>query len=216
MERSLASLLVATVLLSSSPLSAQLLKIKESPFVVEPFAGMVFQLNDLAQKDATGLQSSNAQWGTRVQMGAACAMRVWDPLHLDAGLRLGLSFQNRIEIDSSSHSYDPAITMIELTPFARGTIYPFKTAEWGATFEFGLGLLIATGGKQGNTEYPENAQTSLRIRFALGALWRYDESMALTFDIVSLVTDISLMSEWKRYVGTAWSLEPRIGWQYRF
>jgi hypothetical protein len=201
--------------LGSAPASAELLHLTESRFVAEPFVGMVFPMSDLVLNDSTGLQS-DSRWGTRIQFGGAIAMRVWDPLHLDAGIRLGLSFQNRLEVNANSKSYDPSIKMFEFTPYARGHIYPLGTEEWGISFELGLGMLIAGGGKMGSTEEPENAQSSLRIRVALGAIWRYKEAMAITFDVLSLVTDIAITDEWDEKVGNIISLEPRFGWQVRF
>lgn len=216
MKRLLIPLLIVAVLLSASTASAQLNEHYDPPFSAEAFMGMLFQLTSFEQEDPTGLQNDAISWSPRLQMGGAAAIRIYNPLHMDLGLRLGLSFQNSQVIGEISKSYDKAITMFEITPFVKAVIYPFIDDRWGVSVETGLGMLIGSGGKQGGTEIPKKTQTALRLRFAVGAIWRYATSVAMTFDVASLVTDFSLTSEWQSDVGTILYLEPRVGWQYRF
>ncbi|HIA04909.1 MAG TPA: hypothetical protein EYN66_23940 [Myxococcales bacterium] len=216
MKQFLKALIILAVLASASTASAQLNEHYDPPFSAEAFMGMVFQLTSFEQEDPTGLQNDPISWAPRIQMGGAAAVRIWNPLHMDLGLRLGLSFQNSQVIGEITKSYDKPITMFEITPYVKAVIYPFVDDRWGISVETGVGMLIGSGGKQGATLIPKKTQTALRIRFAVGALWRYEKSVAITFDVASLVTDISLTTEWQGEVGTILNLEPRIGWQYRF
>ena len=216
MKYLLKALIILVVLASASTASAQLNEHYDPPFSAEVFMGMTFQLTNFEHEDQTGLQTDPISWSPRIQLGGAAAVRIWNPLHMDLGLRLGLAFQNSQQIGEITKSYDKPITMFEITPYVKAVIYPFVDDRWGVSVETGVGMLIGSGGKQGATLIPEKTQTALRIRFAVGAIWRYAKDVAITFDVASLVTDISLTSEWQSEVGTILYLEPRVGWQFRF
>ena len=195
--------------------AAKLRRPASETFFVEPFLVIVIPLS--AHDDALARAGfGETTWNNRFGFGASFGGRVWDPLLLDVGLRTSLTFQGSYTANESRQSYSSSITLFEIVPFARGSVFPFGTDAWGVSAELGLGLLVAGGGKAGSMEVPKEAQMALRLRVALGATWRISASQAATFDVLSMVTDFPVTTEWKDDLGTVFSVEPRVGYQFRF
>ncbi len=197
---------------------AQLLRPESGDFFGELGAGVVLQVNELQNEgcDATGL-CSNATWGIRPSfLLLGFGARVWDPLLLDVGVRLGYGVQWRYSLSESDFRYDPGIDLVELLPFARGAVYPFGSDVWGVIGELGLGPVFAFGGKRSATDFPEETQLLVRIRFAIGAVMRWDEQMQWVLNALSFTTDISVTDQFQKAIGTVISWDPHVVFQYRF
>ncbi|MFT7624526.1 MAG: hypothetical protein ACI9WU_003714 [Myxococcota bacterium] len=219
MNRKYHILQLAFLILATLPVQAQaeLRRPTLKPFFVEAKAGLAMPLTDLELASCDAVNSGCAlQWGTRPELAVAAGMRVWDPLMLDVGLRLGYGVQWSWSVGGSDFRYDPGISLVELSPFARGAIFPFGTEDWGISGELGLGLVFAFGGTRGGNDFPEETQMMLRIRIAFGAVWRWSASMAWIFNAASLTADVSVTDQFKDAVGSVVSWEPHAAFQYRF
>ncbi len=165
---------------------------------------------------ATALGGCETSFNARPEIGFKIGGRVWKPLNLDAGLRFGYGVQKGFTLAERSDSYQTGIDMIELLPFVRAGIFPFKKDTWGIGMEFGAGMFFAFGGKDGANPFPEDSQMLVRLRVSFGAIWRWSNRVSLNFDAISLVTDIPITDFWSREVGTQLGFEPNAGIQYRF
>ena len=182
---------------------------------VEPTVSVFFPLTEL---DNPTKQKTNAAttWAPRAGFGVAAGARVWKPLNLDVGLRTGISFQTHFSVDSSRDSFEDSLKLLELVPYARGTLFPFNRDDWGLSLELGLGMLLGFGGKIGANDFPDKAQMMLRIRAAFGAVWMFKPNHGLMLDAVSIVTDLPLTDHFQDEVGTVVTYETRVGYQFRF
>lgn len=207
-------IIVAPLLTAQAKLDAPY----DETWFVEGVLGVPIPTTSLSLGDAgTGLGASAVEaWTPRLLIQVAVGGRVWDPLALDVGARIGYSFQQFVMLGSHRRDYDPPINFVEIVPFAQGKLYPFDTESWGLTFEVGFGMLFAFGGKRGGTDFPEKGQMMIRIRTAFGAIWRWRDDMHFHFDVVSLTTDIPITTQFSDVVGTQLNFEPRAGFRYRF
>ena len=204
------------LVMACPPARAELRRPPVKTWFVEGWAGPLFTVTELESKPNRNVGLPPVEWSARLQFGVAAGARVTDVANLDVGLRFGLGFQSRYQVDRSDFSYNDAIKLIELVPYARGAVFPFPTDAWGISFEGGAGLRIATGGKQGAVAVPADSQLAIRLRFALGATWRFTTTTALTLDFLSVVVDLAATSEWQDTAGHLVAIEPRLGFQYRF
>jgi|GEM_PF-5180097 hypothetical protein len=184
------------------------------PFFVEASAGLLPPLTSL-DNPGDRLLNIKTDWSLRLPINLAGGMRVWDPLNLDVGLRMGISFQSFYNQNSISHSYDTSIRMVEVVPFGRATLFPFNTETWGLSAELGLGFLIPYGGVEGSTDFPKSTQLAIRVRTGLGTTWRFDAKHAVLFHLHALF-DMAATAEWQDKVGHQVSLELSGGYQLRF
>ncbi len=212
------ALVALSVALGASDAQSQLRRPTVEPFFVEGWAGLVVPMNDLQQEGCanTGLSACEIRWWPRLEIGVSAGGRVWDPLNLDVGLRLSYAIQKYFNNAQRRQDYSSGIDMIEVQPYVRGAVFPFKTDRWGITLDFGLGMFFAFGGKKGGNPFPEDSQMLVRIRVAFGLLLRWTSKTALTIDALSLVTDVPVTDYYLREVGTQLSFEPRVGFVYRF
>jgi hypothetical protein len=219
MIRKLATVFVLTAatVVGSPDAMAELKSPEVGTFFVEGFGGLVLPLNSFDNADAgTNLGGSEVTWWPRFQLGVAAGGRVWQPLNLDVGLRLGYSLQKYYDLGEIRNKYDPGMDVLEITSFGRGALFPFGTERWGVTMELGLGLVMAFGGKEGTEDFPRENQMMFRVRICFGAVWRFADSMGLAIDALSLVSDIPMTDFFGEVVGTAVAYEPRVGYFYRF
>lgn len=195
---------------------AELRQPRVERFFVEAFLGAVIPLTELDVPNVTNLGGTNVSWLPRLQLGIAGGARVWDPLNLDVGLRLGYSYQQYWKLGETRQSYDPSIDLLELVPFGRAAIYPFGSDHWGISMELGAGFLFAFGGKDGTQDTPKDSQSFFRLRVGFGAIWRIDSAQSILFDVLHLTTDIPVTKEYKDDVGTMLNFEMRASYLFRF
>lgn len=202
---------VLAVLILAVPIAAaqaELRRPQAGRWFVEPGGGVVIPL--------TGLEIKDDAWLPRGEIAAKAGLRVWEPLNLDAGLRIGYSWQSHHTTVSASRSYAESIDLFDLGLFGRAAIFPFEGDEWGISLELGGSLMLASGGVDRANPVFSKTQMFVRIRVGFGAVWRWNEGFSLQLDALHLVTDAPVTTEAKNEVGTQLALEPHVGVQWRF